>query len=323
MANDTELFIVDKDCGILRILDTSDGQVLWHFNIYSINQTQNDYWDYGGGIYTSPALSADGKTVYIPSGNWWGDQWYEASQVGVNFRAVTKRKILDRRLYAFNINRENKMNPLQLKWIFIADYTDTNRTSFFSSPAIDSDGRIFVGNFNGFMYALRDNGNSAEVIWSYAVRQNPGNATVYNNVSWPTYSEWWSSPAISADGKTVYIGNNDFNLYAFDTATGKVNWKYYTTGQIFQSPVIGSSGTIYISCENDKPGNDGANGDFYAVNADGTLEWKAPTTTKAEGVPAGCALVLDDETVIIGSSQATVWAYNGTNGDLLSKTNKF
>ncbi len=95
--------------------------------------------------------------------------------------------------------------------------------------------------------------------------------------------------------QTVYIGNNDYKLYAFDTETGQIKWTYFTTGQIFQSPVIG---TIYISSENDAPGNEGANGDFYALNADGTLKWKSVTSTKKEGVPAGCALVLEDETVI-------------------------
>src|SRR3569623_2242415 len=62
-----------------------------------------------------------------------------------------------------------------------------------SSPAIGSDGTIYIGSNDGFLYALREDGSKK---WSFRT----GN--------------WgYSSPAIGQDG-TVYVGSNDGFFYA-------------------------------------------------------------------------------------------------------------
>ena len=62
-----------------------------------------------------------------------------------------------------------------------------------SSPAIGSDGTVYVGSFDNNLYAIKPDGS---LKWKYAI----GDAVV-------------SSPAIGSDG-TVYVGSWDWNLYA-------------------------------------------------------------------------------------------------------------
>ena len=68
-----------------------------------------------------------------------------------------------------------------------------------SSPAIGSDGTIYVGSEDWNVYAIAPDGN---LKWSYT-----------------TYDGIWSSPALSDDG-ILYIGSKDYALYALDTKTG-------------------------------------------------------------------------------------------------------
>src|SRR5208337_243194 len=57
-----------------------------------------------------------------------------------------------------------------------------------SSPAIGSDGTVYIGSNDGKLYAVSNNGTSASTKWTYA-----------------TGGPITSSPAIGSDG-TVYIG---------------------------------------------------------------------------------------------------------------------
>ena len=52
-----------------------------------------------------------------------------------------------------------------IKWYFQPDAnpekwpSNTSRRSFFGSPAIGPDGTIYIGGFNGYVYAIEDLGN--------------------------------------------------------------------------------------------------------------------------------------------------------------------
>ena len=67
-----------------------------------------------------------------------------------------------------------------------------------SSPAIGSDGTVYVGSADTKLYAIYS--KSGEKKWEFET----GEAIVY------------SSPAIGSDG-TVYVGSNDGKLYAIKT----------------------------------------------------------------------------------------------------------
>jgi len=67
----------------------------------------------------------------------------------------------------------------------------------FSSPAIGSDGTVYVGAYDNKLYAI--NGKSGVKLWEFETG------------GWVT-----SSPAIGSDG-TVYVGSNDNKIYAIKT----------------------------------------------------------------------------------------------------------
>ena len=76
-----------------------------------------------------------------------------------------------------------------------------------------------------------------------------------------------SSPAIAADGNTVYVGSNDHDLYAVNAATGNQNWAFPTGGYVVSSPAIGDNGAIYVGSNDNN---------LYAVNPNGSLKWSFP-----------------------------------------------
>ena len=75
-----------------------------------------------------------------------------------------------------------------------------------------------------------------------------------------------SSPAIAANG-TIYIGSEDYNLYAVNP-DGSQQWAFPTGNLIDSSPAIGADGTIYVGSYD---------GNLYAVNPDGTQKWAFAT----------------------------------------------
>jgi len=54
----------------------------------------------------------------------------------------------------------------------------------------------------------------------------------------------YSSPAV-ANG-VVYVGSEDFNVYALDASTGAKLWSFATGGKVFSSPAV-ASGVVYAA----------------------------------------------------------------------------
>ncbi len=143
-----------------------------------------------------------------------------------------------------------------------------------SSPAIASDGTIYVGSYDNYLYAINPDGT---LKWRYQ--------TGYSR----------SSPAISSD-ETIYVGSYDGYLYAINP-DGTLKWRYKTGLQVFASPAIGSDGTIYVgSCDYY----------LYAINPDGTLKWRYQTGYRIYSCPA----IASDGTVYVGSEDGYLYAIN-------------
>ncbi len=168
-----------------------------------------------------------------------------------------------------------------VKWRY-----QTGGNSVESSPAIGSDGTVYVGSTgldNKYLYAVNSDGT---LKWFYQT----GNSV-------------YSSPAIGSDG-TVYVGSRDRYLYAIHS-DGTLKWKYQTGGHVDSSPAIGSDGTVYV-------GSNGPwdNNYLYAVKPDGTLKWKYQTGVNVVSSPA----IGSDGTVYVGSDDQYLYAvnYDGT-----------
>ncbi len=99
-----------------------------------------------------------------------------------------------------------------------------HRWQVISSPAIGSDGTIYVGSEDHKLYAINPDGS---LKWSYA-----------------TDDVVDSSPAMGSDG-TLYVGSGDGKLYAINP-DGTLKWSYATAKAITSSPAIGSDGTLYV-----------------------------------------------------------------------------
>jgi hypothetical protein len=125
------------------------------------------------------------------------------------------------------------------KWRY---YITDNGNSWISSPAIASDGTIYVGSDNG-LYAINPDGT---IKWKLAGRS-------FN-----------TSPAIASDG-TIYLGI-DYGFCAINN-NGTQKWKIDGVFE-YASPVVASDGTIYTLGF-----NNGVNS-LYAVNPYGTVKWK-------------------------------------------------
>jgi len=95
----------------------------------------------------------------------------------------------------------------------------------------------------------------------------------------------YSSPAIDKDG-TIYIGSNNWNLYAINSDCS-TKWVYTTGGGIDSSPAIGADGTIYFGSTDYY---------LYAINPNGTLKWRL-FIDNVYGSP----LIDDDGIIYIGS----------------------
>ena len=95
---------------------------------------------------------------------------------------------------------------------------------------------------------------------------------------------------VSADQQTVYVGSNDFNLYAINSVDGTHRWNFSTGGKVISSPAEGQH--IFVgSCGVDK--------NLYALNkADGALIWKYTT----DGVITGGVTVSEDQKTVYVTS---------------------
>jgi outer membrane protein assembly factor BamB len=143
---------------------------------------------------------------------------------------------------------------------------------------VGPDGTIYIGSWDGKLYALRDRGNRAELAWEYTA----GPFVV-------------SSPAIGPDG-TIYVGSGDTQLHAINP-DGTPRWTFATGDWVDSSPAVGPDGAIYVGSW------DGA---LYAVTPGGALRWKVQSGGSVLGSPA----LAGDGTVYFGSRDGRVYAVN-------------
>ena len=162
--------------------------------------------------------------------------------------------------------------------IFVADWTETGSK----------------------LHALRsDNGNER-----WAADIGAKNTQLTANVV--------SSPAVSPDGGTVYIGSLDGTVFAFDATTGVQLWKFETDGAgVESSPVVSSDGkVVYISSTGGAKA-----GALYALDAQkGTKLWD---DGDGEG-SSSPALSPDGKTVYVGNTRRkALVAFDAAQGNEL------
>ncbi|PVX23514.1 MAG: hypothetical protein CW691_10420, partial [Candidatus Bathyarchaeum sp.] len=107
-----------------------------------------------------------------------------------------------------------------------------------------------------------------------------------------------SSPAV-ANG-IVYIGSDDYKVYALNATDGTKIWEYTTGDYVSSSPAV-ANGIVYIGSDDYK---------VYALNAtDGTKIWEYTTGSSVASSPA-----VANNVVYVGSYDFKVYALNATDG---------
>ena len=149
---------------------------------------------------------------------------------------------------------------------------------------ISSDGTIYFGCHNNYLYALYPNGT---LKWKYKT------------------GGWiWCSPAIGSDG-TIYVGSWDCKLYAVNP-DGSLKWRFPAGQVITSSPVIDNDDIIYFGVM-----GPGYKGRVYALYPNGTVKWYYDTGDWITSDPA----LGEDGTLYIGSCDNYLYTIN-PNGTL-------
>jgi len=232
--------------------------------IFAINPNGTEKWEFlvnksgfsnisglSGIVNSSPAVASDG-TIYIGTE---GDVTFDRSDFCDNLSTYPASDVdpsfpVNGHLYAINPDGTLKQD---FKTLGAVD----------SSPAIGGDGTVYVGSkrtlklFYGQDHSMLMDENPSTMGFVYAINQN-------GTIKWfvDLFGDVDSSPAIGSDG-IIYIGADNFHVYALNPANGATKWVEPTRDEVKSSPAIASDGTIYIGS------NDGS---LYAFNPDGTLK---------------------------------------------------
>ena len=108
-----------------------------------------------------------------------------------------------------------------------------------------------------------------------------------------------SSPVLSSDGNTVYVGSGDNRVYGLATVDGTKRWEFVTGGIVYSSPALSSDGnTVYVGSFDDK---------VYALaTLDGTKRWEFVTG----GDVYSSSVLSSDGSLYVGSDDNKVYAIN-------------
>ena len=143
-------------------------------------------------------------------------------------------------------------------------------------------GNCFCGPFN-------DKPSSPRLKWAFKT-----NGAVY------------SSPIVSPDGATLFVGSLDNHLYAIDAASGTQKWAFATDDHIHSSPALSSDGkTVFIGSDDHK---------LYAIDTtNGKLRWSLGTGGSVYSTPT---LSPDGKIVYVGSDDGHLYAVDAASGTL-------
>jgi len=109
-----------------------------------------------------------------------------------------------------------------------------------------------------------------------------------------------SSPAVSPDGASIFVGSDDGKVYALNAATGAQRWAFATGGYVSSSSAVSPDGaSIFVGSGDNK---------VYALNAaTGAQRWAFETGSVVWSSPA---VRPDCASIFVGSFDGKVYALN-------------
>jgi outer membrane protein assembly factor BamB len=179
-----------------------------------------------------------------------------------------------------------------------------------ASPAVEGD-TVYVGSYDGHFYAL--NARTGALRWKFATGGErrfeakglhgwqPASQTFFD-----PFDVFLSSPVVV--GGAVYFGSGDGNLYALDTASGALKWKFRTGDVVHSSPAY-AEGVLYFGSWDSW---------FYAVDArTGAERWRFHAGEDAAlhnqvGFQSSAAVV--NGVVYVGCRDSNLYALDAATG---------
>ncbi len=191
-----------------------------------------------------------------------------------------------------------------LKWKF------ETKGRVVSSPAV-AGGIVYFGSYDSTFYAV--DGATGALKWKFTSGGERRFAAKHLHGSEPAaevmpdpWDCYLSSPVVS-NGKVIF-GSGDGNVYALDTASGALQWKFKTSDVVHASPAV-ANGRVYIGSWDTF---------FYALDeATGKEVWRFKTGDDFDihnqtGIQSSAAVA--DGTVFFGARDAHLYALNAATG---------
>lgn len=258
----------------------------------------------GIGYYAQPALSPDGKTLYVATEQSNGNNGIVQAWVNVERGVQTAPAVkwtypltdtdyIPGNIYGAVVLDNGVLYVADGKGSVFALNAETGRPKWpapfrtlvriWSSVVVD-DQNIYAAGQDHFLYAI--NKVSGDQVWKF-----PGDGT--------TIDALVGSPTVQ--NGTVYVGTYGGTLYAVDAKTGKLKWSYKADGVLWDGPAVAHD-TVYFG---DRGGN------VYALDA--ATGQNTRWTAKVEGSVKMTPLV-DGEVVYVGTEQNRLYAFNANSG---------
>ena len=184
-----------------------------------------------------------------------------------------------------------------------------------SSPAVDL-GTVYFESYDSNFYAL--DAETGQLKWKFATageRHYVGTHIHYLQPAAEAMPDPWdfylSSPSVW--NGVVYFGSGDRHVYALDTSTGALKWKFQTADVVHSSPAI-SDGTLFIGSWDTY---------LYALDAlTGKEKWRFRTGDDPDAhnhVGNQSSPAVADGVVYFGSRDAFAYAISAATGQQLWK----
>lgn len=280
--------------GEVRAVDMNTGSALQSQYFVPAGQA-------GGGVWNSPALSPDGSTLVVVTGEDY------AGYNGQYNRAIVS------------------LDPISLAIIQSNQQGSTGQDLDYGTTPLffsDSQGRTLVGanHKNGVFYAFNLNSISSGPIWSRSTGTDVGMMPAYD-------------PTLGSGG-TLFIAGSSSRIFAVDPATGLDRWPAITAGTMHGNMALangllfvntGSSGLKIYQESNGAllrtltPANAGATNSGVAVS-NGFIYWVAGSYLNAWSLPAITPTPTNTATATVTSTATNIPTATPTDIPTLTPT---
>jgi len=310
-----------SDDGNVTALNAVNGEVIWKVRLNKDSVRSSPAVDTEKGLFIINSQAVYALSLSNGSRLWnftTGADWEFSSPL--IYQGVVYIGSYDGKLYALNETSG------QILWSYDTHNAPRSPNANYgggggigSSPATDGT-RVFFACEDNTFYAI--NIATHDLDWKYEfgdrISVGPADYPIGNGQS------SYSSPSVDINAGLVFVGGDDGNMYAFDTAgdndgwdndldgvtddEGVLEWQYTTDGRVQSSPGF-HDGKVFFGSYTDSADN------VFALNeTNGMPEWSYQCNGPVFSSPA-----ITDGMVIIGSDDYNVYAFNEDNGSVMWK----